>query len=174
MSNDAQPGVLRKLDSTGIPLLLARLAVGGMFVYLGAQKVQDPQAFLKAVKAFDILPLQPPTLINSVAVLLPWIEVVAGLAVLLGVSLRGAGATLFVSLLVFTPAVALRALGIYETSDIAFCAIKFDCGCGTGEVYICKKLLENTLLTLGSIVLFTSGSRRFCLGKAGNRYGEVA
>jgi hypothetical protein len=26
--------------------------------------------------------------------------------------------------------------------------VKFDCGCGTGEEFICRKLLENILLVL--------------------------
>lgn len=163
-SGGQAPGLLRRLDATGVPLLLGRLIVGGVFVYLGYLKIQAPQEFLKVIKEFEILPLDPPELINSVAVLLPWLEVFCGLCLLLGIFLRGASFTLLVSLIVFTAAVALRALGIYQAEEIAFCAIKFDCGCGTGEVFICSKLLENTGLILACFPVLFSRSRRFCLG----------
>ncbi|MGE3164926.1 MAG: DoxX family protein [Planctomycetota bacterium] len=165
--------MLSRLDATGIPLLIARLVVGGRFVQLGLKKIQDPQAFLKAVKAYEVLPLDPPVLINSIAVLLPWLEVVAGVLIVLGVGLRGAGVISFISLVVFTGAVAARAFAIYGASDIGFCAIKFDCGCGTGEVFICPKLVENSLLILGSIPIFASGSRLLCLRKDGARYAAA-
>lgn len=158
-------GALTRIDATGVPLLIARLIIGGMFVYLSILKIQEPQAFLKAMKEFDVLPLDPPRLINTIAVLLPWFELVAGIAILLGVMLRGAGLAIFFSLVVFTIAVAARAFGIHSAEDIAFCAIKFDCGCGSGEVYICSKIVQNIGLTLASLPIFLSRSRRFCLGK---------
>ena len=48
-------------------------------------------------------------------------------------------------------------------SDLPFCAIKFDCGCGTGEILICRKLAENTLLTALSAGLIFWPAHRFCL-----------
>ena len=37
-------GSIRRLDATGFPLLLARLAVGIAFLYYGVQKIADPIA----------------------------------------------------------------------------------------------------------------------------------
>jgi len=48
----------------------------------------------------------------------------------------------------FTIVVFLRALDIQAAEAKPFCAVKFDCGCGTGEVFICSKLLENALQLL--------------------------
>jgi hypothetical protein len=56
----------------------------------------------------------------------------------------------------FTIVVTLRAFKIQEAEKIAFCAIVFDCGCGTGEVNICRKLVENSLLMLLSLMLLWS------------------
>jgi hypothetical protein len=40
--------------------------------------------------------------------------------------------------------------------------VRFDCGCGAGEVLICRKLVENGLLILLSGGLLFSRSRRLC------------
>ena len=154
----------RPRDRRAWLLLLVRLVVGGVFLWLGANKIPaDPQDFLKAVNQYQ-LPCATPWF-NLLVVVLPWVEVVAGLALLLGVFLRGAALVSIAMLVVFTTAVFLRALGEYETQDIAFCAIQFDCGCGQGVVNICSKLWQNgTLVLLGIPILFSS-NRRFCLGR---------
>ena len=41
--------------------------------------------------------------------------------------------------------------------------MKFDCGCGMGEVFICHKLVENTVLLLLSAWLLAGGGRQLCL-----------
>jgi hypothetical protein len=56
-----------------------------------------------------------------------------------------------------------RALAIAATSGIPFCAVKFDCGCGAGEVFICAKLVENAVLLLLSAWLLAGGGRQLCL-----------
>ena len=38
-----------------------------------------------------------------------------------------------------------------------------DCGCGTGEVLICRKLVENTLLTTLAAFLAARRSHWFCV-----------
>jgi uncharacterized membrane protein YphA (DoxX/SURF4 family) len=147
-----QPGTLRRWDQTGVPLLLARLVLGGMFVYMGAAKLQDPVAFLKLIREYDMVPASLPLLLNYMAALLPWVEVVCGLLLIAGTALRGTGLLVIAMLVVFTTAVALRAIGIHQQGGIAFCDIKFDCGCGAGEVFICRKLLENTGLLLLAVI----------------------
>ena len=44
-------------------------------------------------------------------------------------------------------------MALQAATGTPFCAIRFDCGCGTGEVVICPKLVENTLLTLAGAIL---------------------
>ena len=56
--------------------------------------------------------------------------------------------TLLFLLVPFTGLVLHRALLLQAAQNIPFCAVKFDCGCGTGEEFICRKLLENILLVL--------------------------
>ena len=63
----------------------------------------------------------------------------------------------------FTLIVLNRALAIQHAKAIAFCAIRFDCGCGAGEVVICHKLVENGLLLLLSVLLVCFRTNRGCL-----------
>lgn len=62
----------------------------------------------------------------------------------------------------FTLIVLKRALAIAAASGISFCAVKFDCGCGAGEVFICNKLVENSVLLLLSAWLLAGGGRQLC------------
>ena len=63
----------------------------------------------------------------------------------------GTALMLILMLVPFTVLVLNRALDIQSAQAIAFCAVKFDCGCGAGEVFICRKLVENfTLFVLAA------------------------
>ncbi len=139
----------------------ARFILGATFLYLGAAKALDPIGFLKLVRQFEALP--QPLALNAVAALLPWFEVFCGCLLLAGIRPRGAALVLLVLLTGFTSLIALRALAIYHGQGVPFCTIRFDCGCGAGEVLICSKLAENSALwLLAALVLFRS-HRRFCL-----------
>lgn len=56
-----------------------------------------------------------------------------------------------------------RALAITAAAGIPFCAVKFDCGCGAGEVFICNKLVENSVLLLLSAWLLGGRGRQLCV-----------
>jgi uncharacterized membrane protein YphA (DoxX/SURF4 family) len=156
-------GALRRLDATGLPLLLARLALGAMFVTLGLAKLRDPVAFLKALREYDMFPPGAPWLMNATAAALPLAEVICGALLLLGVAVRGTAAFLGVLLLVFTVAIGLRATELAQQGALPLCAVAFDCGCGKGVQNGCAKLAENTALLLACGVALASRSRRGCL-----------
>lgn len=128
-----------------IAALLARWLLGGLFIYMGLTKALHPVEFLKLVRQYNITDQY--LLLNLIASALPWFEVFCGLLLVLGVAVRGAALLLVAMLIPFTVLIFQRAVGIQEAQRIPFCAIKFDCGCGAGEVLICRKLVENTLLT---------------------------
>ena len=154
--------VLRRLDASGVPLLIARLALGGLFIYMGAAKADHPIDFLKQIRLYHMLPESPGIFLNAAAIVLPWLEIVAGVALILGLWVRGAAATLAIMLVAFTPAILLRAFAIHSAEGTPFFAIEFDCGCGAGVIVTWKKVLENTGLFLLTLVPLLSGSRRFC------------
>jgi uncharacterized membrane protein YphA (DoxX/SURF4 family) len=156
------PSGLRRLDQSGLPLLLARLVVGGAFIYLGLLKLGDPVAFLKALREYDMFPAAHPWLMNAAAAALPGAEITCGVLMLLGVAVRGTALFLLALLLVFTTAIASRASTLAHEESLALCAVAFDCGCGAGVQNACRKLAENTGLILLCLLALASRSRRWC------------
>jgi hypothetical protein len=131
--------------------VLSRWLLGALFVYMGLSKALDPVGFLKLLRQYDLV--QTPLLLNSIAAALPWFEVFC-------VTVRGAALMLVVMLVPFTLIVLKRALAIHAVAAIPFCAVKFDCGCGTGEVYVCHKLVENCLMIVLSAWLLAGRGRK--------------
>ena len=150
-----------KRKGTGITALLVRWLLAAVFIYIGLNKALHPVEFLKLVRQYEMT--QNHVLLNLIAAGLPWFEVFCGLLLLLGIAVRGTALTLALLLGLFTGLVFHRALAIHSAQDIAFCAIKFDCGCGTGEVFICRKLLENCVLVLLSAWLLFGHGKKACV-----------
>ena len=142
-------------------VVLARWLLGGLFVYMGLSKALDPEGFLKLVHQYQMV--DSPWLLNSIASALPWFEVFCGLLLLGGVAVRGSALLLALMLAPFTVLVLRRALGIAAAEGLPICAVKFDCGCGTGEVFICRKVVENCALFLLSCWLVTRPRSRLAL-----------
>ncbi|HEX5397660.1 MAG TPA: MauE/DoxX family redox-associated membrane protein [Verrucomicrobiae bacterium] len=141
--------------------VLARWLVGGVFLYMGMSKALDPVDFLKLLRQYDLT--QSSLILNSLASALPWFEVFCGLLLVAGIAVRGTALTILAMLLPFTWVVLHRALQIESVLKIPFCAVKFDCGCGTGEEFICRKLLENFLLMALAGWLLMGRGRQFSL-----------
>ncbi|MCD6338296.1 MAG: DoxX family membrane protein [Verrucomicrobia bacterium] len=153
---------LAKKSAPGRKLLAAarflpRLVAGGVFVWFGIQKALDPVDFLKQIHAYEFFP--EGLWMNWTAAILPWAEIVLGACLVTGIRLRPA-ALLSVALLVFfTAAVFLRGWALHAETGAALCAVRFDCGCGAGEVWLCRKLAENgVLLAAALLVLLWRGA----------------
>jgi uncharacterized membrane protein YphA (DoxX/SURF4 family) len=102
--------------------LVARLVTGGVWIYAGAVKLPDPYASVQAVRAYELL---PSSVAEAVGYLLPPLEIVVGLALVLGLLTRGAAvvsAVLFVVFIVGIASVWARGMEI-------------DCGCFGGGGY---------------------------------------
>jgi uncharacterized membrane protein YphA (DoxX/SURF4 family) len=141
--------------------VVARWLLGATFLYLGLNKALHPVEFLKLMRQYDMVDNW--LLLNLIAAALPWFETFCGLLLLFGVAVRGTALVLILMLVPFAVLVFRRALAVQSALAIPFCAVKFDCGCGTGEVFICRKLMENLLFILFSLWLLAGYGRRLCL-----------
>lgn len=141
--------------------LLARWAVGGFFLYSGIAKTGNPVEFLKLLRLYDFTAV--PLVLNLIAATLPWFEIVCGLLLLTGVAVRGTALVVTALLIPFTAGVLRRALALQAAKALPFCAVRFDCGCGMGEVAICYKLVENSLLLAGALWLVFARSSPLAL-----------
>jgi uncharacterized membrane protein YphA (DoxX/SURF4 family) len=135
-----------KPSLTDLLATLARWFLAVVFIYMGLSKALEPEQFLKLTRQYNLM--SSPLLLNSVAATLPWFEIFCGILLLAGIAVRGTALVLIAMLVPFTVVVLKRALAIASAKSIAFCAVKFDCGCGGGEVLICHKLVENSFLIL--------------------------
>ncbi len=98
--------------------LLLRILLGVIFIYAGCIKLIDPGAFAQAVYNYKILPL---LMVNPVAVILPWIEVICGVFLVTGFLTRGSALIIDCLLLIFVFALGFN---LYRGLDIS-------CGCFT-------------------------------------------
>lgn len=99
--------------------LVARLVAGGVWIVAGGLKITEPDASIAAVRAYQLL---PSSLAEVVGIALPAVELVVGLALVLGVFTRGAAvisALLFAAFIVGIASVWAR-------------GIEIDCGCFGG------------------------------------------
>lgn len=84
--------------------MFLRLLFGVVFIYAGALKALDPGLFLLDVRSFDLL---PDPYAAWVAMGLPWLEILAGLAIVTGFFRMGGLVILNAALLGFLVAIAI-------------------------------------------------------------------
>lgn len=94
------------LDWKGHPLVsfAARIYLACVFLLACLHKIVDPHAFALDIATYEILPLQ---LVNLLAIVLPWVELVTGLMLLIGFRTRAAALLISGMMAMFTTAVAI-------------------------------------------------------------------
>ena len=93
-----------------------QLALGAIFVIAAIPKIADPPSFAHMIYNYRLLPA---SLINLSALVMPWVELLAGLALILGIWKVAARNLVGILLAVF-----IVAIGINLARDNAI-----DCGC---------------------------------------------
>lgn len=133
--------------------LLVRWILGLVFVYASIHKIFDPASFAKILYGYDIL---PGSLINLVAIIFPFVELFAGLFLILGIWPRSAALIINIMLVLFIMAISYNLIRGHE----------FDCGCfsigRSGHVSSPKELLIRDLLwfALGVVAILFRGRRK--------------
>jgi len=116
------------------------LVFGGVFVYAGVLKLRDPGLFLIDIRSFDLL---PDPFAAWLALVLPWIEILSGLAVVTGVLRKGGLILLNLALVSF-----FIAIGIAKSRGLSI-----QCGCFGGQdspsSYLELFLRDGVLLLMG-------------------------
>lgn len=97
-------------------LFVFRIVLGGLFVYAGAVKALEPLDFAQNIRNYRLVGQE---LSFLAAVILPWVEILAGVFLIAGVWRRGAALTVS-GLLVFF--IVLTLVTMVRGIDV-------DCGC---------------------------------------------
>ena len=86
-----------------VPASLLRVALGVVFMVAAADKIASPGAFAQNIANYRLLPYQA---INALAIVLPWLEMVAGLLLVVGWWTRAAVLIINGLLVVFIVAIS--------------------------------------------------------------------
>jgi len=95
---------------------VCRLLIGGVFIYTSLPKLLEPAEFARLVSGYRIL---HPDLVNLVGITLPWVELIAGAFLVIGILPQSSAAVITGLLAVF---IGAGALALARGLEIA-------CGC---------------------------------------------
>lgn len=123
-------------------IALTRIYLALVFFISGLDKASDLAAFAQSIENYKLIPIQ---YVNILAVIIPWIELISGGLLLLGIYIKENSSIILSLLIIFTISVFsayLRGLNI-------------DCGCqGTaaGQKVGLLKIVENVFLIIVAIL----------------------
>jgi len=107
--------------------VVCRMILGGIFIYASLDKIVHPLEFTRIIDRYKLV---PDIFINGLAFFLPWIELLAGLFLVLGIFVRGAAVILTGLLIIFLLALGINTLrgigggcGCFTVSDLSNPAI---------------------------------------------------
>src|SRR4030042_147714 len=104
--------MINKVIAHPYTALIGRILLGGIFIYASLSKILNPDQFAQAVMNYRIVPLVS---VNLFAILLPWLELVSGILLLLGLFSGGSMVMITVLMALFLGAIGsalLRGLDI--------------------------------------------------------------
>ena len=147
---------MRKLIDNDYLTMFSRLLVGGLFIYASFYKIIEPVSFAKSIWYYHLV---PGSVINLMALILPWIEILSGVFLILGIFYRGAALWMNILLVVF----------IIALSTTIARGIDIDCGCfkaahsATESAW--SSVVRNIVLLVFSLQMMCSKSQRWRLMK---------
>ena len=159
-------GKLKKFYYNSWSELCLRWFLGMLFIYASIHKIYTPAHFAKIIYGYYLF---PDASINIIAIVLPFIELVAGLAMILGIYPRSAATVINGLLLCFIVLISINLIRGQQ----------FDCGCfsvgETGYTYTPGQLLvrDLVLFPLGLQVMFFDSRRKWCVRQTGNLFKNL-
>lgn len=144
------------LPYTPLAALICRLALGVIFLYAGIEKIIAPREFAVAIYNYQML---PESVINSVALVLPWLEVILAAGLIAGIYVRGASLVSAVLFLVFATALTIN---LIRGLDIS-------CGCfgtASGNINWLYLVRDSSLFTMSVFILFFDNGWKHFIGSS--------
>ena len=150
---------LRTLFNNGWIEIAFRWILGITFIYASYYKIMSPIDFAKIVYGYNFF---PEVLINPIAIILPFVELISGISLLLGIYPRSAALIINGLLLAFIFILAINIIRGHE----------FDCGCFSAEKAGSPKMMvarDVIYLMMGLQVFLFNGVRKGCFVRLGRR-----
>ena len=118
--------------------LAARLLLGSIFIYASYHKILAPDEFAKIVYGYDLFPSET---VNLIAIIVPFVELISGIALILGIYTRPAAIIIIGMLTAFVMAISINIIRGHE----------FDCGCFSSDT---SQAVNSAWQTLGRDMIF--------------------
>ena len=154
---------LRNLFNNGWIEIAFRWILGITFIYASYYKILSPTDFAKMVYGYNLF---PDVLINLIAIFLPFVELISGLSLLLGIYPRSAALIINGLLIAFILALTINIIRGHE----------FDCGCFSAKESGSPKMMANLMvirdviyLIMGLQVFLFNGVRKACFVRLGGK-----
>ncbi len=116
MSDRINYSMFKKVLASPIVEFIIRWFVGCIFIYASFHKITDPALFAKIIYGYGLF---PHTTINLIAITLPFIELITGICLILGIWPRATTLIAGGMLACFIIAISINLIRGHE----------FDCGC---------------------------------------------
>lgn len=110
-----------------VVLLLFRILAGGLFIFAAAIKLDDPAGFSEAISGFKVIPEGAEHLNILATFVVPWLELISGICLVLGLWTRASATIVVVMLLGFC---GLIYSAIYREMELT-------CGCFGKIDFVC-------------------------------------
>jgi putative oxidoreductase len=107
---------VKKIIQSGWLEVLFRVVLGTTFAYASIHKIIYPDQLAKIIYGYQIM---PGWAVNLQSIFMPWMELSAGFALLLGLKIRGAAVIIAGMLFAFICAISFNLIR----------GLEFDCGC---------------------------------------------
>jgi uncharacterized membrane protein YphA (DoxX/SURF4 family) len=144
-----------------------RVGLGGLFCVAAFTKLDDVQSFADAIKGFKVVDKDTyEHLIITAAFTMPWVEMIAGVLLILGLWTRAAAATIAIMLVLF---IAALIHVIFDES------ISADCSCFGDLSLVCSskvgwcQVIRDVVLLVPAIYLIWRGSGVLGLDRLNSR-----
>jgi uncharacterized membrane protein YphA (DoxX/SURF4 family) len=145
--------VLMHVISNKYVIFAIRLVLGFVFIYASIDKIAHPGAFAENIYNYRMLPHWA---INFMALVMPWLELICGVLIVVGVFLRGSAFMIGVMLGVFIIAISAA---LVRGLDIS-------CGCFSvegGHGVAVDLLIRDVLMFAGAAIVMFLGTSALSL-----------
>lgn len=149
---------VEKVVSNKYVVFAARVILGVVFIYASLEKIQHPGEFAQAIYNYRMV---PNVVINVMAIVLPWLELICGILIIVGVFVRGSALLIGAMLAVF----------IIALSSALMRGLDISCGCFTlegGRSIAANTLVEDILLIICAGIALLYGGKAFSFKKGLN------